>query len=185
MSDDKMFSERMSDFSAQWCQDILNSPDLINSSTTTRRPQPPADRFITNTLLSETFKSDTTIRAWQCLQSKQIDPPNVSPSLFLLLSLGPGLDGHKGIMHGGMFGFILDQATGMCAMFTAGATVTTAEMTLQYKKKLPLPSVVLCRSVVTKREGRKFWVRGTVEDGAGTVFCEGASIFVTRNKEKL
>lgn len=180
-----MFSEQLSDFSAQWCQDMLNSPDLINRSTTTRRPQPPADRVITNTLLSETFKSDTTIRALQCLQAKRVDPPNVSPSLFLLLSLGPGLDGHKGIMHGGMFGFILDQATGMCAMFTADSAVTTAEMTLHYKQRLPLPSVVLCRSVVTKREGRKFWVRGTIEDGAGAVFCEAASIFVIRNKEKL
>ena len=88
-------------------------------------------------------------------------------------------------MHGGMFGFILDQAMGMCAMFTAGSPVTTAEMTLHYKKRLPLPSVVLCRNVVTKREGRKLWVRGTIEDGAGTVFCVATSVFVMRNKEKL
>ena len=180
-----MFSERLSDFSAQWCQDMLNSPELVNISTTTRRPLPPADRVVTNTLLSETFRSATTIRAWQCLQTKRVDPPNASPSLFLLLSLGPGLDGYKGIMHGGMFGFILDQATSISAITTAGPTATTAEMTLHYKKRLPLPSVVLCRSVVTKREGRKLWVRGIIEDGSGAVFCEAASIFVLRNEEKL
>ena len=180
-----MFSERLSDFSAQWCQDMLKSSDLINISTATRRPLPPADRVVTNSLLSETFKSDTTIRAWQSLRTKRVDPPNASPSVILLLSLGPGLDGYKGFMHGGMFGVIMDQVTSMCAILTAGSKATTAEMTLHYKKRLPLPSVVLSRSVVTKWEGRKLWLRGTIEDGAGTVFCGADSVFVTRNKEKL
>ncbi|KAK0510696.1 hypothetical protein JMJ35_007128 [Cladonia borealis] len=164
---------------------MLNSPKLINTSTTNRRPQPPADRVVTNTLISKTLRSDTTTRAWQALQAKQVDPPNASPSFFLLLSLGPGLDGYNGNLHGGMLGIIIDQATSMCAIGAAGPTAATAEMTLRYKKRSPLPSMVLCRSVVTKWEGRKLWLRGTIEDGAGTVFCEADSVFVTRNEEKL
>lgn len=66
-----------------------------------------------------------------------------------------------------MFGFIMDQVTGMCAMFMGGPTVATKEMRLRYRKMLPLPRVVLCRSVVTKREGRRIWLRGGIEDGVG------------------
>ena len=158
-----MPSENLSDFSAPWCQTLLNSPDLINISTPTRRPEPPADRFVTNTLLSKTFKTDDTIRAWQCLQAKHTDPSNASPTIFLLLSLGSDLNGYRGILHGGMFGVLMDQIGAICA----GPTMVTAEMTLRYKKSVPLPSVVLCRSVIIKREGRKLWTQGRMENGTG------------------
>ena len=180
-----MSSERLSDFSAQWCQDLLNSPEIVNISTKTRRPQSPADKVVTNTLFVETFKSDTTVRAWQSLRAKQTDPPNVSPAFFLLLSLGCGLNGYKNILHGGMFGLIMDQASSICAVLTAGPTAMTTEMTVQYKKSVPLPSVVLCRTVATKREGRKLWIRGTIEDGAGTVYCKADLLFLTKMQEKL
>ena len=114
------FSKTLSDFSAQWCQDLFNSIDLVNTTSITRRPQHPADKKITNTLFSNTFNTDTTIRGWQIFQAKHIEPSNASPVYFLLLSFGDGLDGHKGILHGGMFGAITDQATSMCATFTIG-----------------------------------------------------------------
>ena len=180
-----MFTEELSDFSAQWCQDLLNSPDTVNITTTTRRPPPPADKVVTNTCFSETFKSETTIRAWQSLQAKRTHPPNVSPEFLLLLSLGSGLGGYIDILHGGMFGFIVDQATSICAILTAGPTAATTEITLRYKRSVPLPSVILCRSVATKRDGRKLWVRGTIEDETETVYCEADVLFLSGKQEKL
>ena len=180
-----MSSENLSDFSAQWCQDLLTSPDAINTSTKTRLPSPPADRVVTNTLFSETFKTNTTIRAWQTLRAKHIQLPDISPVFYLLLSLGTGLDSYRGILHGGMFGVIMDQACSICAINTAGPTAVTAEMTLRYRRSVPLPGVVLCRTVVTKTEGRKLCIRGTIEDGAGLVCCEADSLFVLGRQEKI
>ena len=180
-----MSSETLSDFSAQWCQDLLSSPNIINTSTANRRPPPPGDRVVTNTLVSETFKTDSTIRAWQSLQTKTTETPHLSPAFYLLLSLGAGLDGHKGILHGGVLSLIMDQASSICAVMTAGPTAVTAEMTLRYRKSVPLPSVVLCRTVVIRREGRKLWTRGTIEDGAGMVYCDAESTFFMKKSEKL
>ena len=180
-----MSSEKSSDFTAQWCQNLLNSPELINTSTPTRRPHPPADALVTNTLFSQTFKSDTTIRAWQTLQAKRAHPSLASPAFFLLLSLGGGLDSYKGVLHGGMFGVIMDQAASICAITIAGPSAVTAEMVLRYKRSVPLPGVVLCRTVATKRDGRKLWVQGIIEDGVGTVFCEADALFLTKKLEKL
>ena len=180
-----MPSEILSDFSAKWCQDLLHSPGLINISTTTRRPHPPADRIVTNTLFSSTFKTDTTIRAWQVLQAKHAHPPNISPAILLLLSLGSGLDGYRATLHGGMLSVIMDQATSMCAILTAGPGAVTAEMKLRYRKSVPLPCVVLCRTVATERQARKIRIRGTIEDGSGAMYCEAEVLCVTETRGKL
>ena len=180
-----MYSEQLSDFSAQWCKELLESSEYINISTMNRRPLPPADAVVTNTLFSKTFKNDTGVRGWQSLQAKRINAPNLSPELLLLLSLGNGLEGYKGILHGGISAAILDQATSMCAFLTIGPSVATAEMTLRYKKSVPLPSVVLCRTAATGREDRKLWLQAVVEDGMGNVYCEADVLFLTKRTENL
>lgn len=180
-----MSTERLSDFSARWCQELLKSPNVIHVNTGSRRPSPPADKIFTNTLFCDTLNSETTVRAWQILQAKRLEPPNVSPETILLLSLGTGLDGYKEILQGGMFGPIFDQAASICAVLLGVPTFTTVEMTMRWKKRVPLPSVILCRTVVTRREGRKFWIRGTVEDESRTPCCEADIVFLRREQEKL
>lgn len=49
---------------------------------------------------------------------------------------------------------------------------------MDYKKPVPTPSTVLCRSWVERKEGRKVWGKGTVEDGMGTVFALGEALFI-------
>ena len=56
---------------------------------------------------------------------------------------------------------------------------------MQYKKMLPTPSVVLCRAwVETEPEGRKVWVKASVEDGLGGVYATGRTLFI-KMKPKL
>ena len=180
-----MSEEILSDFSAKWCQDLLNSSDVINTTTLTRRPPPPADQVVTNSLFSKTFRSDTTVRAWQTLQAKHITSPNVSPEFFLLLSLGEDLNGYKGILHGGMLGMIADQATSMCAILTGGPKFVTAETQLHYNKSVPLPSVILCRTVATSRKDRKLWTKSVFENGKGTIYGQADVLFLMRSEQKL
>lgn len=172
-------SERLSDLLAPWCQDLLNSPDSTNISTTTRRREPSADRVITNMLISETLRTDTTTRIWQSLHSRHTDALNVSPTFSLLLSLGRGMESHRHVLHGGMCGVIMDQAILVYAFLTAGRTGKTAEIALRYEKSVPLPSVVLCHTVATWKPGRKLWIQASLEVGVGTVFCEAESLWVT------
>lgn len=40
-------------------------------------------------------------------------------------------------------------------------------MTTKFLKPVKLPGVVVVRSRVIKKEGRKIWVRGSIEDGDG------------------
>lgn len=181
-----MFAEQLSDFSAPWCQALLTSPDLIDITTPARRTKHFRNSVTANPLISTTFRSESTIRAWKSLRTANIeDPTSVSPTFLLLLSLGSGLGGWTDTLHGGVFGVIIDQSNSICVQAMASPPNMTAEMNLRYRKRVPLPSVVLCRSVMTKREGKKSWVRCTVEDGAGGVFCEADALWISTAQGKL
>lgn len=63
--------------------------------------------------------------------------------------------GYEDTLHGAMLSAFIDQIASMCAVSTFGPTAATAEMTVWYRKMVPLPSVVLYCTVVTKRQDRK------------------------------
>ena len=64
--------------------------------------------------------------------------------------------------------------------------VVTGGLSVEYKRKLVTPAVVLCKSWVEMGEGssRKMKLRGTVEDGEGRIYSTGHSVFI-KPKEKL
>lgn len=47
-----------------------------------------------------------------------------------------------------------------------------------YKKRIPVPGLVLCTAKIERQDGRKVYVRATIEDGEGTVYTTGESLFV-------
>jgi len=134
------------------------------------------------TLFTQTFKSPTTIRAWQSPQTKRVEAPRLSPEFLLLLSLGSALGSFKDILQ---CGAIFHQAASICTFKHFSPAVQTIQMTVRYHKSVPLPSVVLCRSVAIKREGKQLWVRVYIEDGTGNVFCEGDVLFYVNKLENL
>ena len=180
-----MTTEILSDFSAQWCQDLLNSADIVNVTTVSRGPRPPADKLAPLSLFTQTLRSSTTIRAWQSLQTKRVEAPRLSIEFLLLLSLGTGLGSFKDILHGGVLGAITDQAASICAWNYFSPAVRTKQMLVRYHKSVPLPSVVLARSAAIKREGKQVWVRVTIENGTGMVFSEGDVLFYANKLENL
>ena len=176
----RMFAERLTDFSLPWCQALLNSPHIIDISLPTRRPQG------TNPIINTTLRTEATIPAWKSLRTREIeDPTHLSATHFLMLSLGNGLDGYHNTLHGGMSGVLLDQSNVMCANSVSPPPNVTAQLDLRYKKSVPVPGVVLCRSVVVRREGKKMWVRGTIEDGEAGVYCESESLIIGKGRENL
>lgn len=97
----------------------------------------------------------------------------------MLYSLGTGVNGHDGYSHGGFIGTLIDEATGQCVFPVFGSNIVTAEMTVQYKKMLPTPSVILVRAWIDREpERRKVWVKASVEDGLGGVFATGTTLFI-------
>lgn len=82
---------------------------------------------------------------------------------------------------------LLDEVIGSAAEFERGSdeSTMTAYLKVDYKGPVRTPGTVLCRAWLERREGRKMWGRGTVEDGRGGVLAVGEALFLTVERERV
>ena len=146
---------------------------FTNESRVTK-PDSTADTFVAKTLAAE-----DTIIAWQSFY-KAADSSKKYGQVLSLLSLGSGVNGHVDTCHGGFISLLLDEALGLAAESARenDKTTMTASLKVDYKKPVRTPAIVLCRAWVEKRQGRKLWIRGNIEDGEGTVMSTGEGLFI-------
>ncbi|ELV10727.1 Thioesterase superfamily member 4 [Tupaia chinensis] len=67
-----------------------------------------------------------------------------------------------GFIHGGAIATMIDATVGMTALI-AGGIVMTANLNINYKRPIPLCSVVVINSQLDKVEGRKYFVSCKVQ----------------------
>ena len=97
----------------------------------------------------------------------------------MLMSLGGGLAGAPGRLHGGFTATALDMLTGFAVNGAEAAMpISTAMLKVDYKAPVPVPSVVIAKAWNTGKERRKRWVRATFEDGDGKVLATAEAIYV-------
>lgn len=184
-----------------WCLQVLRDPDLCPIATPSRQPKASSE----DSFVAETLATATTISAWQSFYKvlrspaslSQADNPyvdhdstSVAGELVSLLALGRGINGHTNIAHGGLIAAILDETMGMVVTLhqSPGMSGYTAFINVRFRKPVPTPGSVLCRTWLERRSsGRKLWLRGTVEDGAGGLFAEAESLWIEieRKLQKL
>jgi acyl-coenzyme A thioesterase PaaI-like protein len=133
-------------------------------------------------------------------------PPPVSEVRAFLFT-GPGLNGHPGVAHGGFVAAIIDEVMGFLInsnrtatetagippdvsaksshapqqpvpMTVPGISIMTAELTTKYRRPVPTGEALLVRSWIEKIEGRKIFVRATVEGEDRQVLTEGVGLFI-------
>ncbi|KAK4146791.1 HotDog domain-containing protein [Dichotomopilus funicola] len=174
-----------------WAARLLRDPAVSNIVVSERQPLASGDKR----LVRETLNGATTVRACVTFvmhlpttaEEEVAGRPPLSKSKALLrgggpkdgedparpfllfnalLDLGEDLCGYRGTLHGGAFAVLLDET--MCAAADNQSQFAfTASLKVDFKKPVKLPGVVLVRSRVVKKEGRKIYVRGTIENEAG------------------
>jgi len=74
---------------------------------------------------------------------------------------------------------MIDHAMGTVARaYPSGAITFTKHMSLDFKKPFRTPAPALCRAWLTRIEGRKMWVSGSIEDAQGESYMTGESLFL-------
>lgn len=161
-------------FSDPTLHSLINESRVIKSRTT-------ADTFV-----SQTLATHDTIRAWQSFYKNAL-APGKSEEVWSLLSLGSGVNGHVDTSHGGFISLLHDEALGLAAENSRpkDKTTMTAYLKVDYKKPMNTPGVVLCRAWVEKKEGKKLLVKGTIQDGEGTVLSTSEGLFIIVDRSKL
>ena len=112
------------------------------------------------------------------------EEPNL-PEARLLFSLGSAMTGHADNLHGGVIALLLDEAMAMTIYAKNLYEQVNVTLKIEFKRSVPTPGIVLCRTWVEKVEGRKIWVQGILDDGSGRVYAKSESLFIRLKEEKL
>lgn len=95
------------------------------------------------------------------------------PDLIMIYEFGtPGVSGHPSTAHGGIVATVLDEAMSLAvAAHTSGpvasiesdqnprGNIFTAQLDVRYRQRVTVPGLLVIRTKVIGRVGRKFWVR--------------------------
>ena len=169
--------------STPWALNIFDDPTLaaLPNESRNRKLTTTADTFV-----SKTLATDDTIRAWQCF-AKVPDSDRPYGEILSLLSIGSGVNGHIDTSHGGFVSLLHDECLGLAAenLRPSDKTTMTAYLRVDYKKPLRTPGILLCRAWGEKKEGKKLFVRGTMEDGEGNVFSTSEGLFIVLDRAML
>lgn len=195
-----------------WAGKLLNDPAVLDIIVVDRRPLATGEsNFVRRVMNSGTtvracvtfFRmlhppggrsrgKELTMPAAELTQSKALlqgggaadgeDPANPFLLLNALLDLGEDLCSYPGTLHGGLFAVLMDEVMGTAANFQAQHGAFTIQFTTRYLKAIKTPQVVLVRGRVVKKEGRKIFVKGTIEDKDGNLLAEGDGIWLQMGK---
>ncbi|GKT62083.1 thioesterase superfamily protein [Colletotrichum tofieldiae] len=186
-----------------WCAALLGEPGTVRDTASSRFPKPSTeDQLFSTTLHTEEtiaaylmfYKRPSSSSASPASSSSTVaaddDGGNLVRELRAFLTLRAGVNGYPNVSHGGIVATVLDETIGMVFLVnkTEGLmpaeSYMTAYLNVTYVRPVETPQTVLCAVEVVRVKGRKWWIRGRIEDREGRVLAKAESLFV-RLKEKL
>ena len=163
-----------------WCNSLLQDQRLRPIQTPSRVSKSTTE----DALIARTLATTDTIPAWHTfyIGAQSLYPEERSlGQLYILFSLGSGMDGHPGLVHGGLISAIMDEAMTMLASIHCDPHTScyTAFLKVDYKRPVATPNTYLSKiSIEDRSKGRKIWVKSTLEDGKGTTLAAGQSLVI-------
>ncbi|EHA46547.1 hypothetical protein MGG_11096 [Pyricularia oryzae 70-15] len=180
-----------------WCAQHLASTGADDESTTPPVVRVHANRTVLptqeNQFVGGTLNSPATIAAWVNVYARPQRRLGFRIRQFVsLIALRDGMIGFPGALHGGAASLLVDEVTGMHIASQRdpdrplNKDFRTAYLKTEYLKPIPVPGAVLVRSEIERVDGRKHWVKATIEDGSGQVLARGEVLYVAlKEKAKL
>ena len=194
-------SECLSDFDSRpWCRSIVEDPAYVPSPVRSRRTLGSSTE---HSLFGITLYTDTTIRAclnfWRqgipSTSSNEADlsadashlPLSTENELTMLVSLGPHMNSHPDILHGGIAVMLMDEAVGFCVLAELKLESGVGSGIFTYSGVVKTPGIVRVRAWKDTTDlkqgekwgdGRKLWTKACIEDGEGSILVEGKYLFM-------
>ncbi|KAK3053868.1 hypothetical protein LTR09_005148 [Extremus antarcticus] len=186
-----------------WCASLLRQSNIITRVPGSRKLKPTGE----DSLFADILKTPRTIRSCLSYYIKPSPSASAIEEVSTLMTLGDGLNGHPGILHGGIVATIIDEGMGILqsANFERdhlgevaqgrahgelppeGYSFFTAELTIKYLKPVMTGQAL----VVSCREGRKEWIFAEVKQRVGVdedyegdevVCATGEALFIRPKK---
>jgi acyl-coenzyme A thioesterase PaaI-like protein len=153
----------------------------------------PSDKFF-----NKTINSNDTIPRVLALMRKEYplkpqstgnedrEQPQVpeEPHFVVFFQLEPGVNGYVNTAHGGVLAALLDETMGLCAeiyrVFVSSEQVhlLTAKLEVSYHSPLPTPGLIVIKTWVKRKEGRKWFLEAHILDHEGSLKATAKSVYV-------
>ncbi|PCD17918.1 hypothetical protein FGRA07_07386 [Fusarium graminearum] len=168
-----LFASELSFFASHpWTASLLSAPDTIPFLPSCRNPQSSAhDQLFGNSL--NNARGLTHFLSYFRAPSVEVakDPSHNITEIVVLVSVGEGVSGYPGIVHGGIVTALLDESMG--TIFDLNGTLD-----VKFLKHVPTDSVLCITAIAEKIDGRKTTVRGEMKDEQGQLLASCSSKWV-------
>ncbi|GMH40479.1 hypothetical protein BSKO_08383 [Bryopsis sp. KO-2023] len=167
---------------AEWVDEFASRPGIKRAGSPGQMlANNPVSKFLQDKdhMFEEMMRVDM-VRGIECFYDAQ------ATEFHAAIKLGRNVCGYPSTVHGGLTAAIIDETLGglMVSLWKAGAIgllpAVTARLEVDYCKKVPQNTSVLCTSRLESVEGRKLWMVAEVKDKPnGTTYATARALFVT------
>jgi uncharacterized protein (TIGR00369 family) len=98
--------------------------------------------------------------------------------------LSADYQGATGFVHGGIIATLLDEVMAKVSRFSDELAVT-AELTVEYRRPVPVDEDIVVEGWEAKREGRNRFREGEIRDASGVVLARGRGRFTVIDAERF
>jgi acyl-coenzyme A thioesterase PaaI-like protein len=101
-----------------------------------------------------------------------------------VVQLGHNLNGHEGVVHGGILALLLDDAMGFAYEALGVEKALTASLKVDYRAPVLAGSTLVLKVHLFRREGRKLYFAAQVTSPDGEVlYAEASSLYVVPRQD--
>ncbi|KAJ2807123.1 hypothetical protein H4R20_001414 [Coemansia guatemalensis] len=101
-------------------------------------------------------------------------------SFVVLVHLGKNLNGHEGIVHGGVQATLFDEITARPAFWNLPRNIGfTATLKVNYRRPVVVDQVLVFRTQLLSLDGRKAQVAAQLEDTRGNLLSDAEALYVS------
>ena len=132
--------------------------------------------FTKNHALHETLNGNGKVELYEIYKKKDAD------EIKCIIKFGEALNGHKGIVHGGITSLVIDNTFGWLFMSCKLPSAFTANLNINYKSPVYANSMVVLTANLIKVDGRKLFMEAQMEDVEGKQLVNATTLFITMQK---
>lgn len=164
-----------------WTARLLSQPNILTAIPQSRTPKASTE----DSLFAEVLKTSRTLLSC-ILFYRNSDLVGVE-EVTALYFVGNGMNGHSGIIHGGITATLMDESMGMLQSVNLererrggnvgeeeeGLGSFTAYLNVQYKRPVSTPGAIAVVVKRVRKEGRKEWLSAELKQWSGSDSSRG------------
>jgi acyl-coenzyme A thioesterase PaaI-like protein len=184
-----------------WTAPLISAPNLITRVPDSRLPKPTNE----DSFFATTLKTPSTLRSCVSVYRRPVPSDPYIREISTFATIGSALDGHPGILHGGVVASLLDEAMGVLLTvnherdhflavakgFAEGESPAgglgsfTAYLNVRFLRPVRSSAAVQVVAWVVRREGRKSFVNAEVRQNVGGGEDDSGEVVVCASGEGL